>query len=273
METVEASRDVRCLAVSKDGRWIAAGTSWGDVFVWNAKTYRKVISHRDYNRIRRDVNGVDFSPDSTRLVSASDNGTASIWDIATRLPIQILDHEKQWVTTAKYSSQGDRIATASPNSVRVWDSNDGRLLKNVRRVGATPWYNTGLLWSNNHLFVMSDNEVKQIDASSGSAVSRRPVPGTSHFSCIALPKHEEFIAYSTQRTITLSDTAIHSRIGLIQHPQDIRSIAVSPNDQFLAIGGQDGKITIHSLSRNIVSILSRWIVVHMKNFLALITPQ
>jgi WD40 repeat protein len=63
-------------------------------------------------------------------------------------------------------------------------------------------------------------------------------------SCIALPKHGEFIAYSTKRTVTFWDTSTHTQLGLIQHPQDIRSIALSPDDRFLAIGGEGGKITI-----------------------------
>ena len=75
-----AGRGVRCLAVSKDSRWIAAGSSEG-VFVWNARTYGKVFSHRDS---RDGTLGVDFSPDSTRFVSASKNRTATVWDIATR---------------------------------------------------------------------------------------------------------------------------------------------------------------------------------------------
>ena len=101
MATVEA-KDVLCLAVSNDGGWIGAGTFWGDVFVWDAKTYEKVISHwEDYNFIL----GVDFSPDSTRLVSASDNGTASTWDIATGKRVQTLDHGVDWVRAAKYSPQ------------------------------------------------------------------------------------------------------------------------------------------------------------------------
>ena len=64
MATLEA-KYVWCLAVSKDGRWIAAGTWLGDVVVWDTKTYEKVFSHRDGIK---DINGVDFSPDSTRLV-------------------------------------------------------------------------------------------------------------------------------------------------------------------------------------------------------------
>ena len=243
-------KGVECLAVSTDGRWIAAGAIRGNVYVWDAKTYEKVFSHREDSR---QINGIDFSPDSSRLVSASDNKTASIWDIATRRRVQTLHHEK-WVRAAKYSPQGDRIATATFDSVRDWDSNDGRLLVEIK-VAVTPFYNTGLLWSNNHLFVLSDSKIKQFEASTGSTVSEWSVADTNNNSSIALPKHEKFIAYSTNRTVTFWDTATRIQLGLIEHPRDIRSIALSPDDRFIAIGGKDGKITINSLSRITVRIL------------------
>ena len=260
--TLEAE-DVWCLAVSKDGRWIAAGTSEGEVIVWDAKTFEKVFLHRDDIN---DINGVDFSPDSTRLVSASGNSTATIWDIATRRRVQTLEHG-DLVTAAKYSPQGDRIATATPDSVRVWDGNDGRLLVDIQ-VAVTLLFNTGLLWLDNHLLVLSDRKITQFEASTGSAVSEWPVSDSDNRSWIALQKHGEFIAYSTERTVTFWDTATHTQLGLIQHLQDIRSIAVSPDDRFLAIGGEDGNITINSLSHITVSVLSCWIVVHINSWLA-----
>ena len=254
---------VWCLAVSKDGRWIAAGTGWGDMFVWDAKTYEKVFSHRDSGSIR----AVDFSLDSTRLISASSNGTASIWDIATRKKVQILEHGDV-MRAAKYSPQGDRIVTATKNFVRLWDSDNGSLLMSLP-VKVTPLFGTGLLWFNNHLFVISGSTIKQFEASTGLAVSEWPVPDSTNLSCIALPKHGKFIAYySTQRTVTFWDTVTHTQLGLIQYPQDIHSIALSPDDRLLAIGREDGNITINNLSRITVRILSRWIVVRMNNFLA-----
>ena len=261
MAAVEAT-DVRCLAVSKDGRWIAAGTKFGDVIVWDAETYEKVISHKE-DHIH--INGVDFSPDSTCLVSASTHWT-TIWYVATRQQGRTLDHWDSARAT-KYSPQGDRIATAGPHSVRVWDSSNGRVLVDIK-VTVTPRYNTGLLWCNNYLFVISDSKIKQIEASTGSVVSEWPVPDSINLSCIALPKHGKFIVSSTQRAVTFWDTATHTQLGLIQHPQDIRSIALSPRDRFLAIGGEDGKITIHGLFPITVSVLSRWIVVHTNNLLA-----
>jgi WD40 repeat protein len=256
MATMEAV-GVQCLAVSKDGRWIAAGTHWGRMFVWDAKTRETIISHKDH----KGVCAVDFSPDSTRLVSAL--GTASIWDIATRRRVQTLAH-RDWVRAAKYSPQGDRIATVSSRFVRVWSS-DGRLLVDIP---VTSWRNTGLLWFNNHLFVISGSKIKQIEASTGSVFSEWPVPDTNNSSRIALPKHGEFIVCLTRQIVTFRDRATHAQLSLIQHPQGISSISVSPDDQFLAIGGRGGRITIHSVSRIAVSNLSRWIMVHMNSFLA-----
>jgi len=247
MATMEAPY-LRCLAMSNDGEWIAAGTSPGDMHVWDAKTYKEVSSHREDSDT---INGVDFSPDSTRLVSASDNCTAIVWDIATRERVQTLRHEGS-VLAAKYSPQGDQIATATRHSVRVFDSNDGRLLVDIK-AAVTQWYNTGLVWFNNHLLVVSEGAVKQFEASTGSAVSQWPVPDTNIYSCIALPGHGEFIAYSAERTVTFWDMTTHTQLGLIQHPQRIRSIALSPDDLFIATGGEDGKIIVERPSRIIVS--------------------
>ena len=218
--------------------------------VWDATTYKQVFAHQDVH----DITGIDFSPDSSRLVSAPDNRTAIVLDIATRERVQTLRHEN-WVRATKYSPQGDRITTATRRSVQVYDSNDGRLLVGTN-AAVTQWYNAGLVWFHNHLLVVSDSKIKQFDASTGSAVSEWLVPDTDQLLRIGVPKQGEFIACSTKRTVTFWDMATHTQLGLIQHPQDIRSIALSPDDRFIAIGGWDGKIIIESLSRISVSTMA-----------------
>ena len=251
-----AARDVNCLALSKDGRWIASGTYEGELCMWDAKTFKNVFTHKEDDD---DLFGVDFSPDSTRLLIGSENCTATIWDVANRKKSLTLRHE-DWVIAAKYSPQGNRIATATHESVRVWDSNGGRLLVDIQ-VKVTPYWHSGLLWFNNYLFVVSDSTIKKFEASTGSTVSEWSVPDTNNSSCITLPRHLEFIAYSTNDTVTFWDTSTHTRVGLVQHTQSIRSIALSLDNRFLAIGGNNGKIAIGDLrdvppaSYSIVSIL------------------
>ena len=242
---------VNCLAASPDDTCIAAGTNDGTAFLWNATTYQQVFA-RD-SEDSRYLNAVDFSPDSSQLVAASDNGKATIWDVKSGKQMQILSHPSQ-VLAAKYSPQGDRIATATCRAVRVWDSSDGRLLVDIQ-VTVAAYYNTGLVWSNNHLLVISDGRIKQFEASTGSAVAEWPAPDTCGLSCIAVPKHGEFIAYSTNHTVTLWQSLTRTQLALIQHPEDICSIALSPDDRFLAIGGVRGKIHIKAISRNKVRVM------------------
>ncbi|KAG6375175.1 hypothetical protein JVT61DRAFT_3383 [Boletus reticuloceps] len=244
---------VNCLAVSKDGRLIAAGTFSGEMVVWDTlRAYKKVFALEDHYVI-----GLDFSPgDSpTQLLTASFKCTATIWDIVNGERALTLRHDEE-IVAAKYSPQGDRIAVATDKFIRVYDTDGGRLLVDIR-AEVTPWYNTGLLWSNDRrFFIVSENKIKQIDVSTGSTVSEWPVPDSDASTCIALQQHGEFLAYSANRTVTIWDTYdTHTQLDLIQHSQIIRSIAISRDDRFLAIAGERGKFTIRRLPRSLIDLI------------------
>lgn len=252
---------VWCVAISKDGR-IAAGTYEGDMFVWDA-AYKQTTW-----RTLGAVIGLDFSPDSTRLVALGDR-TATVWDIRTReRTVGPLQHEDR-VWAAKYSPQGDRIATATQNAVRVYDSNNGSLLLNIPVQIVTSQCNTGLLWLNNDIFAVSDSKIRRIDASTGLQVSEWPVLGISAISCIAIPKHGQFIACSAKKTVTFWDPLRQTEVGQVDQPaesEDIYSIALSPDGRFLAIGDKNENISIKRLSRITVSILYPYLLMaHLNN--------
>ena len=251
--------EVRCLAVSKDGRWIAAGTYWGDVLVWDTKTFEQVFEHREESYA---ITGVDFAPEcSTRLV-ASWWDTATMWDVATRHRVRTFDN-KSLLRAARYSPQGDRIATATEISVQVWDSNDGRLLVDIQ-VPVTPMFNNGLLWFNSHLFVISDNKLKEIDAYTGSEVSEWLVSDTNAVSCIVMPQHGEFLAYSGSDSVLFWSTTTHVQLCLLPRYKGTRSIALSLDDRTIAFVAQERKVTVKPLSHITVSFVFRSIVAYLK---------
>ena len=233
------AHDAFCVAASSDGRWIAAGTLSRKVFVWGATTYEQAFA----GNTGSDIYDVDFSPDSTRLVSASYNlGTAIIWDVATWRNVRTLSH-RSFTYSTRYSPQGDRIATAGPDSVRIWDSNDGCLLVDIK-VQVT--YTNCLFWCKNNLFVRTDDgKIWRIDAATGSTISEWPVP-YAPWPCIALLQHGKFIACSAEKAITIWDTTTQSQLSLIQLTHDVRSIACASNGELLAIGGQ-GKVIVKEL--------------------------
>lgn len=241
--TIEA-RSVTCLAVSKDHKWIAAGTQKGDVFMWDATTYEKVFSHCREGGV---VHGVDFSPDSTGLLVASHSNTAIVWDVASHKQARSLRHEDGelalGLTAAKYSPQGNRIATATQHTVRIWDNQDGRPLANIKEIVAVDW-NECLHWlDNNRLLVISDT-IKLFEASTGRLASKWPVPNSNKLSCIALPRRGDLVVYSTGQTVTSWDTSAHTKLAFMIHPEEIHSIALSPDNLFLAIGGHYGEMVV-----------------------------
>ena len=264
--TMKTNSWVLCFAVSKDGRWIAGGTNWGQVNVWDAETYEQVWSH---NEGVSSIHAMDFSPDSIRLVSGTDHWKAIILDVATCKQVQTLGHERA-VFAAKYSPQGNRIVTGTNDFVRVWDSNDGGLLVTIK-VGVTTCYNSGILWSDNHLFALSDgSKIKQLEASTESVISEWPVPNGDGYPCIALPQHGKFIAYASRRTLAFWDTTAHTQLNLIEHTEDICSVAISPDDQLLAIGGERSNIIIRNLASITVSFARRRLVVYQFHWLLVV---
>ena len=233
-----------CLAVSNDGHWIAGGIFWGDVIVWDANTYKEKYRWRT-----EIVSELDLSPDATRLVTAWKD-KATIWDVATGNEVRRLVDEDS-IEAVKYSSEGDRIATVTRHHVRVWDSEDGRVMYEIK---VSCRDQVSLVWGYNLLFVASTDTVWKIKRSN---VSEWSIPETNETSCTTLQSRGEFVVAATSRVIRFWDISTHAQLPPIQHSQDRRSITLSPDDQFIAIAGKDGKITIKQLSHISVSISCR----------------
>src|SRR5262249_702170 len=67
-----------------------------------------------------------FSPDGTRLATASLDGTARVWDARTgALALELKGHVGA-VSGVAFSPDGTRLATAAwDNTARVWDARSG----------------------------------------------------------------------------------------------------------------------------------------------------
>ena len=69
------------------------------------------------------LSSAQFSPDGQRVVTASDDKTARLWDAASGKPIgEPMKHEGD-VNSAQFSPDGQRVVTASQdNTARLWDA-------------------------------------------------------------------------------------------------------------------------------------------------------
>jgi WD domain, G-beta repeat len=64
-----------------------------------------------------------FSRDGKRIVTASEDGTARVWDVSTGVNLSVLSGHTSHVFTAEFSRDDGHIVTASDDgTARVWNN-------------------------------------------------------------------------------------------------------------------------------------------------------
>ena len=85
------------------------------------------VSQTESLRHRRAVNTASFSPDGRRVVTASDDQTARVWDAESGEPVGEPMRHRGKVNVASFSPDGRRVVTASDDqTARVWDADSGK---------------------------------------------------------------------------------------------------------------------------------------------------
>lgn len=88
---------------------------------------RLVLWHRGH------VTNAAVSGDGTRIITASADQTAQVWDACSGEPLLTLRGHEGWVTSAGFSPDGTRIVTASRDrTARLWDADSGEALFTLR---------------------------------------------------------------------------------------------------------------------------------------------
>ena len=87
------------------------------------------------------VNSVAFSPDGSIAVSASDDGTVRLWDVATGSNTRTLFGHTSWVNSVAFSPDGNMLASGGDDgTVRLWDVATGS--NTATFLGHTGWVNS-----------------------------------------------------------------------------------------------------------------------------------
>jgi WD40 repeat protein len=86
--------------------------------------HKKVVNSAAFS-----VNSAAFSPDGKRIVTASDDNTARLWDAGNGHLLATLTGHAGAVNSAVFSPDGGRIVTASADgTARLWDAGNGHPL-------------------------------------------------------------------------------------------------------------------------------------------------
>ena len=190
-----------------------------------------------------EVQDAEFSPDGTRFVTASADGTARIWDVATGRPIGAALQHGAWVHTADFSPDGREIVTASWDSnARLWDAQTGieigGPLPHGGRVVTARFSPDGT----RVVTACFDGFARVWDVRTGQKIGSPMAheKGTIVWTACFSPDGARVLTASADHTARLWDAATGVEIGdAMKHGDEVNLAVFSPDGRWIATGSDD----------------------------------
>jgi WD40 repeat protein/outer membrane biosynthesis protein TonB len=223
------------VAISPDGRLVAAGGSGSVALVWNRETGKLLWTLRHGGGVRT----VAFSPDSRKLVTASADATARVFDLVGGAPPLILQHS-QPVKSAQFSPDGRFVLTVGgePNAARVFDAATGAPVASLTHPGEV----TTATFSRDSRLVATGGRRNVRLWSTGDWQMTRELTGHSFtINQVAFsPTGDRVASASSDGTARVWRTDTGEFVDLIAgHDSPVETVEFSPNGQGIATGSTD----------------------------------
>jgi WD40 repeat protein/TPR repeat protein len=188
------------------------------------------------------VRSAVYSPDGRRILTASSDRTARVWDAATGRQMLLLSGHTDVVRSAAFSPDGSRVVTASDDkTARVWDAATGRQIMLLS--GHTDVVRSAAFSPDGRRIVTAsvDKTARIWDADSGRETMRldgHPAPvRDAGFS----PDGTLVVTTSTDKTARLWDAATGRSVrSFVGHTSSVNWAAFSPDGSRLVTASSDG---------------------------------
>jgi eukaryotic-like serine/threonine-protein kinase len=246
---------VYCVAISPDGRRIAAG-HWVEASVWDAASGQRLLRLKGHDN--GSISAVAFSPDGQRIVTggweAQIHGTAKVWEVSTGRELMTLQGHgtrRMGVTSAAFSPDSRRIVTGqSDGTLKVWDAVSGVAVLTVNghnaainsvaysadgsRIISGSDDNTASIWdaaTGKLLFTLKDHDDRVL-AAAFSADGKRFLTGSADHT-FKVWQEPSGIPERPSKPVTLKG-----------HGAGVNYVAFSPDGQLIISGSRDRTVKI-----------------------------
>jgi WD40 repeat protein len=122
--------DVRCVAYSPDGVFVASGSRDNSLRLWRVSSGRAAAAFKAHSD---GVWSVAFSPDGTLVASGGGDHLIRIWNVASSELVRTREGHASTVQHLVFSPDGRTLASAGgfDRTIRLWDVATGQLVETL----------------------------------------------------------------------------------------------------------------------------------------------
>ena len=245
---------VLTVGFSPDGKFVAAGTAGGEIFVWDISTQGLLTTDTE-----RPISKLAFSPDST-LLAAESRDEISLFDVIGLRKVEpSLKVKSKFSRSLAFDQEGKTLASAGEGKIILWDvashQRVGSLPNGIssEEVLTMPEPIENLFFSPDRETLLSVDRFGTFDVWDLASHKKLDSPVAPNFfspQSVFSADGKLWIA-GDQNSIILWDIAAGKQFGsaLRGHTSTSYALAISPDTKMLASGAEDGTIILWDITR------------------------
>ena len=167
INTFGSQEHIRRLGAAANEQFVATGSTTGDIKLWDSQTGRII---REYSGHTGAIKAITFSPDSRKLVTASEDCTAILWSVEAGAAERTLAGHNGEVLSSAFSPDGRYVLTGSQDGTAIlWNIDTGRIVHTFRELGG-PVFSVAFDLTGQRALVVANDKVQLWNVRTGSEI-------------------------------------------------------------------------------------------------------
>jgi hypothetical protein len=201
----------------------------------------------DFDEHSEFINFVSFSSDGLRIVTASDDHTARVWDVGGQIESIVLRGHGDWVRSARFSSDGKFVITSSDDGTAlIWRPSSRSPVHKLAGHSSSVYYAELSHDAKQAVTASLDNSARIWDVPTGKSLFQLNHPDEVYYASFS--SNGLFVVTACKDSLIRiwSATSGQPIKSLTGHTGKVKSAAFSPDDKLILTTSEDGTARVWS---------------------------